>query len=74
MNKTHSLHARERDRERERERQPAHPPRRQEAGGGERGKRGPRAGTPTKLQTGSQFLTKDFRRFWMFDIRQEGRG
>ena len=27
----------------------------------------------TKLQTGSQFLTKDFLRFWMVDIHQEGR-
>ena len=48
------------------------PRRRQEAG--KRGKLGLRDGTPTKPQTGSQFLTKDFRRFWMVDIRQEGRG
>ena len=32
-------------------------------GGQGRGKLGPRDGTPTKLQTGSQFLTKDFLRF-----------
>ena len=44
---------------------------RQEAG--ERGKLGPRDGTPTNLQTGLQFLTKDFLRFWMVDIRREGR-
>ena len=43
-------------------------------GGGERGKLGPRDGIPTKLQTGFQSLTKDFLRFWMVDIRQEGRG
>ena len=47
---------------------------RQEVGGGERGKLGPRDSTPTKLQTGLQFLTKDFLRFWMVDIRWEGRG
>ena len=29
--------------------------------------------SPTKLQTGLQFLTKDFLRFWMVDIRREGR-
>ena len=29
---------------------------------------------PTKLQTGLQFLTKDFLRFWMADIHWEGRG
>ena len=48
------------------------PLRRQEAGGGERGRLGPRDGTPTKLQAGFQFLTKDFLRFWMVDIRREG--
>ena len=42
-------------------------------GGGERGKLGPRDGTPAKLQTGLQFLTKDFLRLWMVDIRWEGR-
>ena len=47
---------------------------RQEVGGGERGKLGPRDGTPTNLQTGLQFLTKDFLRFWMVNIRREGRG
>ena len=51
----------------------AHPHWRQEVGGGERGKLGPRDGTLTKLQTGSQFLTKDFMRFWMVDICREGR-
>ena len=30
--------------------------------------------TPTKLQTGFQSLTKDVLRFWMLDIRREGRG
>ena len=34
----------------------------------------PETASPTKLQTGSQFLTKDFLRFWMVDIRREGRG
>ena len=29
--------------------------------------------SPTKLQTGFQFLTKDFLRFWTVDIHQEGR-
>ena len=29
---------------------------------------------PSTLQTGLQFLTKDFLRFWMVDIRQEGHG
>ena len=42
-------------------------------GGGERGKLGPRDGTPSKRQIGYQVLTKDFLRFWMVDIRQEGR-
>ena len=28
--------------------------------------------SPTKLQTGFQFLTKDFLRFWMVDISREG--
>ena len=37
------------------------------------GKRSPRDGIPTKLQTGFQFLTKDFLRFWMVDIRLESR-
>ena len=41
--------------------------------GGERGKLGPRDGTPTKLQTGFQSLTKDFLRFWVADICREGR-
>ena len=49
------------------------PARGRRQGGGERGKLGPKDGTPTKLQTGYQFLTKDFLRFWMVDIRQEGR-
>ena len=43
-------------------------------GGGERGKLSPRDGIPTKLQTGSQFLTKDFVRFRMVDICREGCG
>ena len=42
-------------------------------GGGERGKLGPSDSTPNKLQTGFQFLTKDFLRFWMVDICWEGR-
>ena len=33
----------------------------------------PEASSSTKLQTGFQFLTKDFLRFWVVDIRREGR-
>ena len=54
---------------------PAHPP--LEAGGSGEGKGAnlaPEMAPPTKLQTGSQLLTKDFLRFWMVDIRQEGCG
>ena len=32
----------------------------------------PEMASPTKVQTGFQFLTKDFLRFWMVDICQEG--
>ena len=49
----------------------AHPRRGRRHGGGERGKLGPSDGIPTTLQTGLQFLTKGFLRFWMVDIRQE---
>ena len=52
----------------------AHPP--PEAGGRGEGKganSAPEMAPPTKLQTGLQFLTKDFLRFWMVDIGQEGR-
>ena len=52
----------------------AHPP--SEPGGRGEGKganSGPEMAPPTKLQTGSQFLTKDFLRFWMVEIRREGR-
>ena len=48
-----------------------------EAGGRGEGKgqtRPQRQHSPTALQTGLQFLTKDFLRFWMVDIRWEGRG
>ena len=48
-----------------------------EAGGRGEGKganSAPETGPPTKLQTSFQFLTKDFLRFWMIDIRREGRG
>ena len=51
----------------------AHPP--PEAGGREEGKGenlAPEMASPTKLQTGFQLLTKDFLRFWMIDIHQEG--
>ena len=34
----------------------------------------PRTAFPTTLQTGLQFLTKDFLRFWTVDIHWEGRG
>ena len=47
-----------------------------EAGGRGEGKganSAPEVASPTKLQTGLQFLTKDFLRFWMVDIRREGR-
>ena len=33
----------------------------------------PEMAPPTKLQTGLQFPAKDFLRFWMVDIRWEGR-
>ena len=33
----------------------------------------PEASSSTKLQTGFQFLTKDFLKFWMVDICREGR-
>ena len=54
---------------------PAHLP--PEVGGRGKGKganSAPETVSPTKLQTASQLLTKDFLRFWMVDIRQEGRG
>ena len=45
---------------------------RQEAGGKGKGANlAPEMACPIKLQTGSQFLAKDFLRFWMVDIRQE---
>ena len=47
-----------------------------EAGGRGEGKEAnsaPKMASPTTLQTGLQFLTKDFLRFWMVDIHQEGR-
>ena len=53
---------------------PAHSP--LEAGGTGEGKGAnlaPEMASLTKLQTASQFLTKDFLRFWMVDILQEGR-
>ena len=34
----------------------------------------PKAAYPFTLQTGLEFLTKDFLKFWMVDICQEGRG
>ena len=52
---------------------PAHPL--QEAGGRGEGKganSAPEMASPTKLQTDSQSLIKDFLRFWMIDIRREG--
>ena len=33
----------------------------------------PEMASPTKLQTGFQFLTKDSLTFWMVDIHREGR-
>ena len=33
-----------------------------------------RTTAPTTLQTALQFLIKDLLRFWMVDIRREGRG
>ena len=47
-----------------------------EAGGRGEGKAAnsaPKTASPTALQTGLQFLTKDLLRFWMVDIRREGR-
>ena len=32
----------------------------------------PERAPPTKMQTGFQFLTKDFLRFWTVDIHREG--
>ena len=48
-------------------------------GGGERGKFSPRDGIPYQTAnrlpvSGSQFLTKDFLKFWMVDIHWEGCG
>ena len=43
-------------------------------GGGERGRLGPKDHSPYPLQTGLQSLFKDLLRFWMVDIRREGRG
>ena len=54
---------------------PDHPP--PEAAGRGKGKganSAPETASPTKLQTGSQFLTKDFLKFWMVDICWEGCG
>ena len=51
----------------------AHPP--PEAGGrgeGKWGRLGPRDGIPYQTANRLQFLTKDFLRFWMVDICQEG--
>ena len=48
-----------------------------EAGGRGEGKEAgsaPRTASPTILQTGLRFLPKDLLRFWMVDIRREGRG
>ena len=47
-----------------------------EAGGSGEGKGAgspPRTASPTALQTGLQFLTKAFLRFWMVDIRRDER-
>ena len=47
-----------------------------EAGGSGEGKGAnlaPEMASPTKRQTCFQFLAKDFLRFWMVDIHQEGR-
>ena len=40
-------------------------------GGGKGAGSAPRTASPTTLQTGLQFLTKDFLRFWMVDICRE---
>ena len=54
---------------------PAQSRQRQEAGGeGKGADSAPKTASPTTLQTGLQFLTKDFLRFWMVDIHREGRG
>ena len=48
-----------------------------EAGGRGEGKganSAPEMASPTTLQTGLQFLSKDFLRFWMVDILREGCG
>ena len=51
---------------------PAQPCRRQ--GEGKGAGLAPEMAAPTPLQTGLQSLFKDLLRFWMVDIRREGRG
>ena len=53
---------------------PAHPRWRQEAGGRGKGQTRPQRRQPSHTAKGLQFLTKAFLRFWMVDIRREGRG
>ena len=52
---------------------PAHPCQRQEAGGRGKGQIWPQRRHPLPHCKGLQFLTKDFLRFWMVDIRREDR-
>ena len=57
------------------QRRAPHPRWRKEAGGGPRGKLSPREATPSHPANRPRFLSKEFLRFWMVDIRhQEGRG
>ena len=50
------------------------PARGRRQGAGEGANSAPKTAPPTTLQTGLQFLTKDFLRFWMVDTRRDGRG
>ena len=52
---------------------PAQPLRRLEAVRGERGRLGPKDHSPSLTANSLQSLIKDLLRFWMVDIRQEGR-
>ena len=49
------------------------PPEEGGSGEGKGANSAPKMASPTTLQTGLQFLTKDFLRFWMVDICLEGR-
>ena len=50
------------------------PARGRRQGGWERGKLGPRDGTPNQTANRPPVSNQNFLRFWMVDIRWEGRG